>query len=439
MKKVLAALTASLMIATGCTIDLETKLQKNTKTEPFKKIYEIHAPYVPESQEEISQNKDVAEYKIKVDHSQGSKEVNIKIPLFTKLNCNTCHTVKELADKTKARLEKGIQTINSQYPDTFKNEDLIPKLYVIQPYEIPSEDAFAYTIKPERSINIKATSILFEKQYMNDSITAHEQMHLGQGYLWLNTETEPHFLNISNSDGRTWANTRLITYDRIISTFIDNTLEKEIYKYYNNIDELNLIGGIGISDMPKDLETKIKKTIEKLKPIFAESAKERSKNPLGWEYHYRDLAVETLLPEIIAAKNLKPIKKISKEKLNKGLETIRNMYYSDADNPFSIFGIRASLRRGFDMQAMNRLSDEGFSEEEARIIYFSYLKERFVNKDGSLNLGDMPYLNEVTDERLYFMEEHKKMPIITEEGRKFIDQAIQDLEKKLSPGYKRKY
>lgn len=449
IKKIL--LSALAMLAFGCTTLPPAKQhepiakKEDITISEFKKLYEWHKPNVFEFPEEFDPGQDVKKHIISVSYGKGSKDVCIEVPAFKKFSCSSCHTIEELAESTKSRLEKGIGSIESVYPGLCKPEDLIPEHYVITPYTTYKstlrDSAFASAVKPSQDIYIHPYAVIFEKHFLNDAITAHEQLHLGQEYYWIYCETAPCFLTATNGTGKSWGSTSLILHTDIIKNFIDRPLGSMMDDYYNDTDNESYIGGtLTMRDMPPELETRVHRLINQMKPLFAEAEKERAKNPMEWDYLYRDLAVETIIVDIMAAKNLKPLDNIHPSRIDEGISILDGMQYSKAGVQLYAFSALVAFGGDFKTTALRELAEKHrFSKDEALQVYFSYIKKRFVNADGSINFGSMPHKDYLIDEKLYFMELDKKTLSLTKDKEKIIDDAIKKLEQKLSPGYSRQY
>lgn len=455
MKSLKGLLTYVLLPLAAFQLGLAPIKTELIKTDSFdKKITKVLNAYEEHRIRDIEASKipkDVTETKVNIK----GQDVRIKIHGFEGLGCNKCHSAKEINDSMKYKIEKGLDLIKEHYNDAIDEKSVIPEVINIRPFVTGettlSDRSLADTILEERKINIHVSTLLFEKLFLNDGITAHEMMHTSQIPGTQLAEQDTYFLNATQNSVHMVENPIMNTLKDVMANFVDPTIIKSfeevknmpVYKRVEHLAKNDLIFTY-IKNISPETDAKLKQTIKKLKPLFIEAFKERRKHRLEWDYLYRSHAVENIGLEVIAAKNYEPKTKIDQKKLEEGIEILSKLYEEKDFIKKTLLGFYLHFGfvgsyEGLKEIAKETLKEKGYSYEEALNVYFSYLKKEFVTKEGEINytkirqkIEDNP---KFIDEKIYSLEQKIGKPWTTKKGEKRINEQIQELRKILPEDY----
>jgi len=317
-----------------------------------------------------------------------SEETVFSIPGFEVYGCGGCHKPDELLDKSIDRMRQSLQRLTAIFPD------LPPpplKQFIIQSGadEWLRPGQFAHTTFD--TIRIFPAAILVDSRVYGNATHLHESLHLTQPFLGMANELEAYGLNIRSDPKFLFLNYPYFS-DTVTAFFIPELPDILNRFFARDVKEKSSVLGEDMT-VPREVQwflmpfeddalAKVATAIEKLEPVLKEVSRLNRTYPLEAAYLGEQTHAFSLLFDIAAAKTLPlPPLELAPAALKEGFSVLE-VQFSKLDN--TRLGYRIDRKREALMTLTYHLR---LKDTATRLgIYFRFLKQRFIGKDGEVKL-----------------------------------------------------
>lgn len=314
------------------------------------------------------------------------EETVFTIPGFESYGCGECHQPEQLLDKSIDRMRQSLNRLGTIFPDP-------PPLkqFIIQSWsdEWLRPGQFAHTTFD--TIRIFPAAILVDSKVYGNATHLHESLHLTQPFLGMANELEAYGLNIRSDPKFLILNFPYFS-DTVTGFFIPE-FQGILKRFFARpVKERESVHGADMI-VPKEVQwflmpfeddtlAKIAVAVEKMEPVLQEVSRLNRKYPLKAAYLGEQTRAASLMLDIAAVKIL-PLPPLDLDSASlKEAFSILDVQFNKLDN--TRLGYRIDRKREALMTMTYHLR---LKDTAVRLgIYFRFLKQRFIEKDGEVKL-----------------------------------------------------
>jgi hypothetical protein len=310
-----------------------------------------------------------------------SEETVFTIPGFDVYGCGECHQAEQLLDKSIDRMRNSLNRLTSISPG------LPPpplKQFIIQSWsdEWLRSGQFAHTTFD--TIRIFPAAVLVDSKVYGNATHLHESLHLTQPFLGMTNELEAYGLNI-RSDPRFlilnfpyFADTVTTFFIPELADILNRFFAREVKQELAVPQEVQWF----LMAFEDDTLKKIAAAIKKLETVLQEVSLLNRKYPIESAYLGEQTRAASLLLDIAAVKILPlPPFDLDPDSLKEAF-SILDIQFNKLDNTRLGYRIDRKHEALMMMTYHLRLKDSAVR----RGIYFQFLRQRYIGKDGEIKL-----------------------------------------------------
>ncbi|MGP0628189.1 hypothetical protein ACTRW9_00620 [Nitrospina sp. 32_T5] len=354
------------------------------------------------------------------------------IPGFENYECGRCHQPAELVEKAHSRMQWALARLKEMMPEV---REIPVKQYIIQPYEDPllKEGQLAHATFD--TIRIFPASILIDEKAYGRATHVHEALHLSQPFLGHVNELEAYGLN-----ARTDPRFLLLNYpyfEEVMRAFFVPELDDILNAYFQRgtKDELRVPREVQwfLGEFDNDALDRLRAGMKGMTPVLKEASRLYRAHPLEAAYWSERTGIRSLMLDIAAARTLDlPPAAVEGERLRQAMDLFELQFEKD-DN--TRLGYIIDRKKESQMHLKH-----GMHVKEARdrsVLYFHYLKQRFVDGDGNVDLTvperAQKDFSDFVNAKLKGIEELLAQPGMTEVERQAGNQWVKSIRQIKNP------
>ena len=366
-----------------------------------------------------------------VDRFDASISLNLKedpvlfsIPGFHSLGCVKCHKGQSLHFRAASRLRRVLTRLKSIQPELTQ----IPlRQYIIQSWSdaLLAPHQLAHTTFD--TIRISPAAILIDEKAYQGATHLHESLHLTQDFVGLANELEAYSLNII-SDPR-FLLLNFPYFEDVIKTFFITNFSNTLKAFYSHPiqEKLNVPQETQwfLASFNEDQLKQLRLAIAEMSPLLDEISRLNQKYPREIAYLSEQTGNPALLLEIIAANRLIiPDSGLAEETQRKAFDLF-DIQMNKKDNTRLGYKINRKKEAFLFIQSQLEIKQPATH----LILYFKYLKQRFVQQEGEidLNMGQDQDFNSYTlakIEDIQKMSSYKNLSQIERDAAKRLIEEI---------------
>ena len=354
--------------------------QKSLSSPGAAELHRLIQPHLPHS---LSDNNTPADrFDVSISLNQKDDPVIFSIPGFHSLGCIKCHKGKSLHFKAANKMRRVLAKLKVIKPEL---KEIPLRQYIIQSWSdsLLAPHQLAHTTFD--TIRISPAAILIDDKAYQGATHLHESLHLTQSFVGLANELEAYSLNII-SDPR-FLLLNFPYFEDVVKTFFITDFSNILNAFYSRPvqEKLNVPQETQWFLAPfndKQLK-KLSQAIAKMGPLLDEVSRLNRKYPRKIAYLSEQAGNPALLLEIIAANRLIiPDFSIAEETQRKAFDLF-DLQMNKKDN--TRLGYKINRKK----EAFLFIQSELEIKQPAThlILYFKYLKQRFVMQEGEINLN----------------------------------------------------
>lgn len=304
------------------------------------------------------------------------------IPGFENYECGRCHQPAELVEKAHSRMQWALARLREMMPEVGE----VPlKQYIIQPYEdtLLKEGQLAHATFD--TIRIFPASILIDEKAYGRATHVHEALHLSQPFLGYVNELEAYGLNV-RADPRFL----LLNYpyfEEVMRAFFVPELDSILNAYFERgtKDKLHVPREVQwfLGEFDEEALERLRTGVKGMTPALKEASRLYRAHPLEAAYWSERTGIRSLILDIAAAGTLElPQAAVEGETFQQAMGLFDLQFEKD-DN--TRLGYIIDRKKESQMHLKH-----GMNIRDARdrsVLYFHYLKQRFVDESGGVNLS----------------------------------------------------
>ncbi len=343
-------------------------------------LHRLIQPHLPHS---LSDNNAPADrFDVSISLNQKNDPVIFSIPGFHSLGCKKCHKGKSLHFKAANKMRRVLAKLKLIKPELKK----IPlRQYIIQSWSdsLLAPHQLAHTTFD--TIRISPAAILIDDKAYQGATHLHESLHLTQSFVGLANELEAYSLNII-SDPR-FLLLNFPYFEDVIKTFFITDFSNILNAFYSRPvqEKLNVPQETQwfLAPFNEDQLEKLRLTIAEMSPLLDEISRLNKKYPREIAYLSEQAGNSALLLEIIAANRLTiPDSGLAEETQRKAFDFF-DLQMNKKDNTRLGYKINRKKEAFLFIQSQLKIKQPATH----LILYFKYLKQRFVQQEGEIDLN----------------------------------------------------
>ncbi len=318
-----------------------------------------------------------------VEHSVGGTgTTTFLIPGFENYDCGKCHQPEQLIQKASVRMKRVLGLLKKTLPEI----NQVPlRQYIIQPYSDALLQPGQLAHATFDTIRISPGSILIDTKAYGEATHLHETLHLTQTFLGHVNELEAYGLNI-RSDPR-FLILNFPYFAKVLEAFFIPDMDRILNAYFKR-------GIREKSNVPREVQwfldefdeeslQRLSQAITQMEPLLKEVSRLNRKYPLQSAYWSDRTGVRSLLLELAAVKHL-PLPELTvSEEAKEWALGVFDLQFDKDDNT----RLGYIIDRGKEA-LMHLQFGKGPKDPAQRLaLYFHYLKKRFVDDQGEINLA----------------------------------------------------
>ncbi|MCF8723736.1 hypothetical protein LQ236_001756 [Nitrospina gracilis] len=304
------------------------------------------------------------------------------IPGFENYECGRCHQPAELVEKAHSRMQWALARLKEMMPEV---REIPVKQYIIQPYEdtLLKEGQLAHATFD--TIRIFPASILIDEKAYGRATHVHEALHLSQPFLGHVNELEAYGLN-----ARTDPRFMLLNYpyfEEVMRAFFVPELDDILNAYFQRAikEKLRVPREVQwfLGEFDEGALESLRAGVKDMTPVLKEASRLYRAHPLEAAYWSERTGIRSLVLDIAAASTLEmPQAAVDGEKFQQAM-SLFDLQFEKDDN--TRLGYIIDRKKESQMHLKH-----GMNIKDARdrsVLYFHYLKQRFVEGDGNVDLA----------------------------------------------------
>jgi hypothetical protein len=385
-------------------------------------LHRLIQPHLPHSL--ADNNTPVDRLDVSISLNQKDDPVIFSIPGFHSLGCIKCHKGKSLHFKAANKMRRVLAKLKVIKPELKK----IPlRQYIIQSWadSLLAPHQLAHTTFD--TIRISPAAILIDEKAYQGATHLHESLHLTQDFVGLANELEAYSLNII-SDPR-FLLLNFPYFEDVIKTFFITNFSNTLKAFYSHPiqEKLNVPQETQwfLAPFNEDQLEQLRLAIAEMSPLLDEISRLNQKYPREIAYLSEQTGNPALLLEIIAANRLIiPDSGLAEETQRKAFDLF-DIQMNKKDNTRLGYKINRKKEAFLFIQSQLEIKQPATH----LILYFKYLKQRFVQQEGEidLNMGQDQDFNSYTlakIEDIQKMSSYKNLSQIERDAAKRLIEEI---------------
>ncbi len=318
-----------------------------------------------------------------VEHSVGGTgSTTFLIPGFENYDCGKCHQPEQLIQKASVRMKRVLGLLKKTLPEI----NQVPlRQYIIQPYSDALLQPGQLAHATFDTIRISPGSILIDTKAYGEATHLHETLHLTQTFLGHVNELEAYGLNI-RSDPR-FLILNFPYFAKVLEAFFIPDMDRILNAYFQRgiREQSNVPREVQwfLDEFDEESLQRLSQAITKMEPLLKEVSRLNRKYPLQSAYWSDRTGVRSLLLELAAVKHL-PLPELTVgDEAKEWAFGVFDLQFNKEDN--TRLGYVIDRRK----EALMHLQfGKGPKDPAQRLaLYFHYLKKRFVDDQGKINLA----------------------------------------------------
>ncbi len=304
------------------------------------------------------------------------------IPGFENYDCGKCHQPEQLVEKAVWRMQRVLGLLKQTLPEINK----IPlRQYIIQPYSDALLQPGQLAHATFDTIRISPSGILIDTKAYGEATHLHETLHLTQTFLGHVNELEAYSLNI-RFDPR-FLILNFPYFAKVLEAFFVPDMDRILETYFKrgvreNVSVPREVQWF-LEEFDEETLQRLSQAITKMEPLLKEVSRLNRKYPLQSAYWSDRTGVRSLLLELAAVKHL-PLPELTVgDEAKEWAFGVFDLQFNKEDN--TRLGYVIDRRK----EALMHLQfGKGPKDPAQRLaLYFHYLKKRFVDDQGKINLA----------------------------------------------------
>ena len=333
--------------------------------------------------QEIAEDKiaSLPAYEEKIELAPGRGAVLFRIPGFEQFGCSQCHQPQDLTQSAAEHLRSVIGKLETAWPEA---KPLPLKQYIIQPYTDKLLQAGQLAHATFDTIRVFPGTLIIDSKAYSGNTHLHEALHLNQPFLGHVNELEAYSVN-ALEDPRFL----LLNYPYFadsVAQFFEPEMDTLLADWYarDTSDDAHAPREAQWFLMPFD-ETrleKLKTAAPQLKSLLKEASRIYRAHPLETSYLTEQTGVHSLVLDLAAVKTLNlPAPELAEDVIAKAMEVF-DQQMRKTDNTRLGYVIDRKTESMMTLQYASPVKDK----RDRRLLYFHYLKKRFLNDAAELKL-----------------------------------------------------
>jgi hypothetical protein len=343
-------------------------------------LHRLIQPHLPHSL--ADNNKPADKFDIPISLNQKEDPVIFSIPGFHSLGCIKCHKGKSLHFKAANKMRRVLAKLKVIKPEL---KEIPLRQYIIQSWSdsLLAPHQLAHTTFD--TIRISPAAILIDGKAYQGATHLHESLHLTQSFVGLANELEAYSLNII-SDPR-FLLLNFPYFEDVVKTFFITNFSNILNAFYSRPvqEKLNVPQETQwfLASFNEGQLEQLRLAIAEMGPLLDEISRLNQKYPREIAYLSEQAGNPALLLEIIAANRLIiPDSGLAEETQRKAFDLF-DIQMNKKDNTRLGYKINRKKEAFLFIQSQLEIKQPATH----LILYFKYLKQRFVIQEGEINLN----------------------------------------------------
>ncbi|MFQ5483155.1 MAG: hypothetical protein ACE5ER_10390, partial [Nitrospinaceae bacterium] len=236
---------------------------------------------------------------------EGRPPVVIKIPGFDDRGCGACHQAEKLAAKTRDRLRRAVQSLETLLPQT---RPVPLQQYILQTYTDRLLQAGQLAHATFRTIRTFPGTVIIDENIYGGQTHLHELLHLAQPFLGHVNELEAYGLNVL-ADPRFL----LLNYpyfSNVVEAYFEPGLKAILQAWYARPVRQDVLVPREVQWYMVPFDTgsmdRLRQAAARLRPLLAEASRLYREHPYKTAYLSAQTGIRSLVLDIAAARLLDP-------------------------------------------------------------------------------------------------------------------------------------